>query len=151
MLEITKLAVSRPLHLNQEQKMSADKTQIWNGDRIDGDKVMGDKVAGNKVQIGTVQGDAVAGNKIVNSQTMTQTAQDIKILVNQYSPDYDTTTQSGKMGLSGKVLESVEKNPTLKSRTVKALTEAGKKAFEEAIDHPVAKVLVAGLEGFMEG
>jgi internalin A len=48
------------------------------------------------------------------------------------------------------VIESVEQNPTLKSRTIKALKEAGKTAFEAAIDHPVAKVLVAGLEGFMD-
>ena len=130
--------------------MSNDK--IWQGDRVDGDKVMGDKdtVAGNKMKIGDVTGDAIAGNKIVNTQNMTQTAQDIKVLVNQYASDYNTSTQSGKMGLSGKVIESVEKNPTLKSRTINALKEAGKTAFEEAIDHPVAKVLVAGLEGFME-
>ena len=134
----------------QEQSMSNDK--IWQGDRVDGDKVMGDKdtVAGNKMKTGDVTGDAIAGNKIVNTQNMTQTAQDIKVLVNQYASDYDTSTQSGKMGLSGKVIESVEKNPTLKSRTINALKEAGKTAFEEAIDHPVAKVLVAGLEGFME-
>jgi internalin A len=53
--------------------------------------------------------------------------------------------------LSDKVLDSIEANPTLKSRTLNALKEAGKTAFEEAIDHPIAKVLVAGLEGYLEG
>ena len=129
--------------------MTNDK--IWHGDRINGDKVIGDKVAGNKMQIGTVQGDAVAGNKIVNSQNLAQAAQDIKALLTQFASEYDTTTPGGKMGLSGKVLDTVEKNSTLKSRTVNALKEAGKVAFEEAIDHPVAKVLVAGLEGYMAG
>jgi hypothetical protein len=152
MAEIARLAVSKPTNINQEikqeQTMSNDK--IWRGDRVDGDKVMGDKVAGNKMQIHTVQGDAIAGDKIVNTQNMTQTAQDIKVLVNQYASDYDTTTPSGKMGLSGKVIESIEKNPTLKDRTLNALKQAGKTAFEEAIDHPVAKVLVAGLEGYLE-
>jgi len=134
----------------QEQAMSGDKT--WQGDRVDGDKVMGDKdtVAGNKMKTGDVAGDAIAGNKIVNTQNVTQTAQDIKVLVNQYASDYDTTTPSGKMGLSGKVIESIEQNPTLKSRTLNALKEAGKTAFEAAIDHPIAKVLVAGLEGYLE-
>jgi hypothetical protein len=37
------------------------------------------------------------------------------------------------------------------TRALNALKEAGKTAFEEAIDHPVAKVLVAGLEGYLEG
>jgi len=136
----------------KEDQMSKNDKITWIGDRVDGDKVIGDKdtVAGNKMKTGDVAGDAIAGNKIVNTQNMTQTAQDIKILVNQYASDYDTTTQSGKMGLSGKVIESIEQNPTLKSRTLNALKEAGKTAFEEAIDHPIAKVLVAGLEGFME-
>jgi internalin A len=141
----TPIIIQNHIHnTNQtEQLMSNDNT--WIGDQISGDKVMG-----NKVSTGDVAGDAIAGNKIVNTQNMTQTAQEIKVLVNQYASNYDTTTPSGKMGLSGKVLESVEKNPTLKSRTINALKEAGKTAFEEAIDHPVAKVLVAGLEGFME-
>ena len=129
--------------------MTHDK--IWHGDRIDGDKVMGDKVDGNKMQINTVHGDAVAGNKIVNSQNLAQAAQDIKALLAQFASDYDTTTPGGKMGLSGKVLDAVEKNSTIKSRTVNALKESGKAALEAAIDHPVAKVLVAGLEGYMEG
>jgi internalin A len=131
--------VNVPIQTTQEQIVTNDK--IWQGD----------KVAGNKMQINTVHGDAVAGNKIVNSQNLAQAAQDIKALIDQLASDYDTTTPSGKMGLSTKVLDAVEKNPTLKSRTLKAITEAGKTAFEEAIDHPVAKVLVAALEGYMEG
>jgi internalin A len=129
--------------------MSNDKT--WYGDRIEGDKVMGDKVAGNKMQIGTVQGDAIAGNKIVNNQDLPQAAKDIKALINQLETDYNTDTQSGKMALSTKVLERIETNPKLKSRVIKALTEAGATAVEEALDHPVAKVLVAGAKGFIEG
>jgi internalin A len=89
-------------------------------------------------------------NYAAQPQSLADAAKDIKELIAQLSGDYDITNQSGKMGLSGKVIESVEKNPTLKSRTINALKEAGKKALEEAIDHPVAKVLVAGLEGFME-
>jgi internalin A len=151
-LELAKLAVSRPINLKQEQNMSADKNQTWNGDRIDGDKVMGDKIAGNKMQIGTVQGDAIAGNKIINnSQNLAEAAKDIKALITQLSTDYDTTTPSGKRKLSDRILETLEGNSTIQKRTLNALKEAGKTAFEEAIDHPVAKVLVAGLEGYLEG
>ena len=132
----------------QDQAMSGDKT--WTGDRINGDKVTGDKVAGNKMQIGAVQGDAIAGNKTVNTQNLAQAAQDIKALINQLSTDYDTTTPSGKRKLSDRVLETLEGNKTVQSRALNALKEVGKTAFEEAIDHPVARVLVAGLEGYME-
>jgi internalin A len=133
---------------NQVSTMSNDKT--WNGDRIEGDKFGGDKVMGNKMQAGIVQGDAIAGNKLVISQNLAQAAQDIKALITQLSSNYDTSTQSGKMGLSAKVLEAVEANPTVKSRVINALKAAGSTALEEAIDHPVAKVLVAGVKGFID-
>lgn len=148
MREITKLAVSKGTTLIQEQTMSGDKT--WTGDRIDGDKVMGDKVAGNKMQINTVQGDAIAGNKIVNPQNLAQAAQDIKALINQLSADYDTTTPSGKRKLSDRILETLEGNSPVQKRALNAIKGAGKAALEEAIDHPVAKVFVAGLEGYLE-
>jgi internalin A len=98
----------------------------------------------------TARQQANQNNYAAQPQSLADAAKDIKELIAQLSGDYDITNQSGKMGLSGKVIESVEKNPTLKSRTINALKEAGKTALEEAIDHPVAKVLVAGLEGFLE-
>jgi hypothetical protein len=125
----------------QDQTMTNDKNYTWTGD----------KVAGNKMQIGTVHGDAIAGNKIVNSQNLAQAAQDIKALIDQLSSDYDTTTPTGKRKLSDRILETLEGNSTVQQRALNALKEAGKTALEEAIDHPVAKVLVAGLEGYLEG
>jgi internalin A len=122
------------------------------GDKITGDKVMGDKITGNKMQIGTVQGDAIAGNKIINnnSQDLAQAAQDIKALITQLSNDYDTTTPSGKRKLSDRILETLEGDSTIQARALNALKEAGKTALEEAIDHPIAKVFVAGLEGYLD-
>jgi internalin A len=135
------VAVTVQNNNQQDQSMNNDINNTQNGDNV----------AGNKISIGTVHGDAVAGNKIVNTQNTTQIAQDIKVLVKQYAKDYDTTTPSGKRKLSDKVLDTIEADPTLKSRTLNALKEAGKTALEEAIDHPVAKVLVAGIEGFIDG
>jgi hypothetical protein len=131
--------------------MSNDK--IWNGDRIQGDKVMGDKdtVAGNKMRAKNTAGDAIAGNKIVNtSQNLAEAAKDIKALITQLSTDHDTTTPAGKRSLSNKILETLEGNTTIQARAINAIKEMGKTALEEAIDHPVAKVLVAGLEGYIE-
>jgi len=133
--------------------MTDEKQQNLHGDYVRGDKFTGDKdtVAGNKMKTGDVAGDAIAGNKIVNSQNLLQAAQDIKALIDQLSDNYDTTTQLGKMGLSLKVLESVEKDPTIKSRVLNALKEAGTTAVEEAIAHPIAKVLVAMFNGYIDG
>jgi Leucine-rich repeat (LRR) protein len=152
MREIAKLAVSRDINLKQKQSMTTEKTQTWNVDRIDGDKVMGDKdtIAGNKMRTGDVAGDAIAGNKIVNAQNLTEAAKDIKTLINQLSTDYDTTTPSGKRKLTDKVLEVLEGDTTIQARALNALKEAGKAALETAIDHPIAKVLVAGLEGYLD-
>nr|WP_278002567.1 COR domain-containing protein [Nodosilinea sp. FACHB-13] len=144
------IALTVPINNKNQQEQAMSNDKIWQGDRIDGDKVVGDKVAGNKMQIHTVEGDAIAGNKIVNTQNLAQAAQDIKALINQLSADYDTTTPSGKRKLSDRVLEALEGNTTIQSRALNALKQAGKTAFEEAIDHPVAKVLVAGLEGYLE-
>ena len=134
----------------QEQTMNNDK--IWNGNRIAGDNVMGDKdtIAGNKMRTGDVAGDAIAGNKIVNTQNLTEAAKDIKTLINQLSTNYDTSTPSGKRKLTDKILETLEGDTTIQTRTLNALKEAGKAALETAIDHPIAKVLVAGLEGYLD-
>jgi internalin A len=90
-------------------------------------------------------------NYAAQPQDLAQAAQDIKALIDQLATDYDTTTPTGKRKLSDRILETLEGNSTLQSRALNALKEAGKTAFEEAIDHPIAKVLVAGLEGYMEG
>jgi internalin A len=127
-------------------------------DYIAGDKVMGDKISGNKV-IGdknTITGNAFTQNnnantnEVLNTQDLAQAAQDIKALIDQLSTYYDTTTPSGKRKLTYRILETLEGNTTIQNRVLKALTGAGKVALEEAIDHPIAKVLVAGLEGYLE-
>ncbi|MBE9031956.1 hypothetical protein IQ266_19655 [filamentous cyanobacterium LEGE 11480] len=130
--------------------MTQERHNVWTGDRISGDKIAGDKVMGNKVQIGTVQGDAVAGNKIVQSQDLAQAAKDIKTLLDQLSGDYDTSKQSGKMQLGAKILEVLESDVPMKKRFVKALKEGGTTALEEAIDHPLAKPVIAAVKGFLE-
>lgn len=107
------------------------------GDNVAGDKIYGDKIGRDKITI-------------YNSQNLAQAAQDIKALIEQLSSDYDTTTPSGKLRVSAEVIEKIETNPTLKTRTLKALKEAGTTALEEAIAHPIAKVVVAALKGFLD-
>ena len=108
----------------------------------------------NTYQSHSGSGDNVARDKITtnisNSQNLAQAAKDIKTLLDQLSQDYPSNTPSGQMMLSAKALEEIEKNPTVRQRVVGALKEAGATALEEAINHPVAKVLVAGAKGFID-
>ncbi len=118
----------------QAEAMSNDK--IWNGDRV----------AGNKMQINTVQGDAIAGNKIVNSQNLTQAAQDIKDLLDQISA---TDTTNNQTLIAMKAIEAIEKNPTLKERILNAGKEAGFAALDAAVEHPAIKIVTAAIKGAM--
>ena len=89
-------------------------------------------------------------NYAAQPQNLTEAAKDIKSLIDQLAIDYDTTTPSGKRKLTDKVLEVLEGDTTIQARALNALKEAGKAALETAIDHPIAKVLVAGLEGYLD-
>jgi internalin A len=99
-----------------------------------------------------IGGDKIAGDKIINhnQQDLSQAAKEIKALLDQLSQEYDVNTISGKAMVNAKALESIEKNPTLQKRVVGALTAAGGKALEQAIDHPIAKVLVEGAKAFIK-
>jgi internalin A len=129
----------------------ASTNQTWTGDRISGDKIAGDKIMGNKVQIGTVQGDAVAGNKIVNSQNLTQAAQDIKALIDQLAIDHPTDDEFTQ---AGRTIGAIKNNPTLKQRLINAAKESGTTAVEKAIEavvgNPAVGIITAGVKGFIE-
>lgn len=113
--------------------MSTQVNQYGFGDNIGGDKVMGDKI----------------NTQINNAQNLAQAAQDIKALLDQLSQEYPINTPTEQMIVSAKAIERVEKDPTLKQRVVGALKGAGEEALEQAIQHPVAKVFVAGAKGFL--
>ena len=52
--------------------------------------------------------------------------------------------------ISAKVIEAIEKNPTLKACVVNALKECGTTALEVAIDHPAVKPVVVLLKSLMD-
>ncbi len=119
----------------QEQQTTMGNTiyQYGSGDNIGGDKVMGDKI----------------GIQHNHSQDLTQAAQAIKTLLDQLSQDYDLTSAIGKGMVYATAEESLQKDPTLKQRVVSALKGAGEEALSQAIDHPAAKVFIAGAKGFI--
>ena len=94
-------------------------------------------------------GDKI-GTQINNSQNLAEAAKEIKELLNQLDTEYDRTTPTGQSMITAKVVEAIDKNPTLKTRVVNGLKEGGLTALEELVDHPVIKPLVAMLKGFAD-
>ena len=52
--------------------------------------------------------------------------------------------------ITAKVVDAIDKNPTLKTRIVNGLKEGGLTALEELVDHPAVKPIVAMLKGFAD-
>ncbi len=81
---------------------------------------------------------------------LTQAAKEIKELLNQLDLQYDLATPTGQAMINAKAIESIEHNPQLKDRAINALKEFGASVLEEAINHPVANVLIATFKGFTD-
>ncbi|MEO1396452.1 MAG: COR domain-containing protein [Cyanobacteria bacterium J06634_5] len=122
---------------SNQRKMNDMSTinQYGQCDNIAGDKVMGDKI---KTQIN-------------NNPDLAQAARDIKDLLNNLSEEYNPNSSKGQAKIELAALAEIEQNPTLKQRSVKALKSVGEEVLEQAIQHPVAKVVVKGLKGFVDG
>jgi hypothetical protein len=101
------------------------------------------------VNKGTVKAEKLAGT-ITEAQpkSLAETAAEIQQLLRQLEESNPTNTTAGQMAVATQAIEIVESNPTLKQRVVGALQSAGTEAFKEALDHPVANILVAAFEGW---
>lgn len=114
--------------------MNTQIHQYGSGDNIAGDKVLGDKIQ----------------TQINNNPDLAQAARDIKALLDELSEEYNPTTEKGQEKIKSGALAQIQQNPQLKQRTLKALKSAGEEALEQAIQHPVAKVVVKGVKAFIE-
>jgi internalin A len=87
----------------------------------------------------------------VNSQNLTQAAQDIKALLDQLAIEYPDESPYVQ---AGRAIDSIKNNPTLRQRAGNAIKEAGTTAVEKAIeavtDNPAVSIVVAGIKGFMD-
>jgi internalin A len=84
------------------------------------------------------------------NQNLTQAAKEIKDLLDQLDKQYDRATPVGQAMINVKAIESIENNPQLKDRVTNAIKEGSITALEEAINHPVAKVIIATIKGFTD-
>lgn len=119
----------------QENAAMATVNQYGQGDNIAGDKVLGDKIQ----------------TQINNNPDLAQAARDIKALLNELSEEYNPNSAKGQAKIEEAALAQIKQSPTLRQRSFKALKSAGEEALEQAIQHPVAKVVVEGIKGFAEG
>jgi uncharacterized protein YjbI with pentapeptide repeats len=83
-------------------------------------------------------------------QNLAAAAKEIQQLLEQLAQTYPTTTQTEKMIVMTKAVETIEQNPTLKARVIGALKAGGVETFKELIDHPLVNILVATLEGWQQ-
>nr|WP_293134896.1 pentapeptide repeat-containing protein [Okeania sp. SIO3I5] len=83
-------------------------------------------------------------------QNLVEVAQEIQQLLKQLEQSNSTETTVGQMAVAAQAIEIVENNPTLKQRVIGVLRSAGTEAFKEALDNPVANVLVAAFQGWIE-
>ena len=112
----------------------------FGGDYVRGDKIGGDKVGRDKI-----------GTQINNSPNLAQAAKEIKELLDQLSEEYNPNTEKGQNLIKDEAINAIKKDSTLQQKIVKALKEGSVTALEEAINHPVAKIVIATTKGFLEG
>ncbi|MGB7487145.1 MAG: hypothetical protein WA901_13210, partial [Phormidesmis sp.] len=77
-------------------------------------------------------------------------ARDIKALLSVLSEDYNPNTPKGHTKIKNEALTQIQQTPQLKQRTLAALKSAGSEALEQAIQHPIAKVVIEGVKGFLD-
>jgi small GTP-binding protein len=125
---------------NQEQTMSNSETTLNFHNSV------GQVNTGNL----TVAGDNI-GTQNNYSPNLAQSAKEIKELLDQLSEEYNPNTEKGQNSIKNEALKVIKNDSTLQQKIVNALKEGSVTTLEEAINHPVAKVVIATVKGFLEG
>ena len=142
MLEIVKLMASRPI--NVEAKAVVDKDTNTTNLNVE-------NMAG---ALNTGSGTASASDftqDITNTeakQTLAEAAAEIQALLKQLEQTAPANSTAEKMLVAVEAVKQIEGDPSFKQRVVAALSAGGMKAFEAAIDHPLAAFLVGAIEGW---
>ncbi len=120
--------------------------------------VIGDNMQDNRVyQKHTGRGDInrsgdiigrdknITTTNIYNSQNLTESAKEIKALLDELDQEYNNSALVG-----AKAIEKIENNPSLKARFIKALKEGGTEALNQLINHPACSIVLAAGKGFID-
>ncbi|NER03926.1 MAG: hypothetical protein F6K17_15530 [Okeania sp. SIO3C4] len=102
-------------------------------------------------------GDITTNNYVYEQkQSLAEAAAEIQELLEQLDKSYsqDRTSQemttSERMTIASEAIQEIERNPILKQRIIDTLKDSGTTAFREALDNPIANVLVAAFQGWIE-
>ena len=105
--------------------------------------------------IASVTGSGKIKTAIINKyppeqgKTLAEAADEIQKLLNQLSVTYTPTTQNNNLQIiASKAVESIEKNPSLRTKIVNALKVGGTEALKELVDHPAINILIGLIEGW---
>ncbi|MDJ0590631.1 MAG: hypothetical protein QNJ72_11635 [Pleurocapsa sp. MO_226.B13] len=102
---------------------------------------------------GEIKHGANVAGKIINKtekQNLIDAAQEIQNLLNQLSNSYHITTSKDKNIVVGEAVDQIENNNNLKTKVTNALKSGGTEAFKEAINHPLANILISTIEGWRD-
>lgn len=103
------------------------------------------------VNQGKIRVEKLAGTlNEAQQKSIAEVAIEIQQLLEGLSQTYPTETFSQKAVVAEEAIQHIEDNPTLKRRLVNVIKAMGIEALIEAINHPVANVLRAGIESFRE-
>ncbi|WP_293342196.1 MULTISPECIES: hypothetical protein [unclassified Microcoleus] len=83
-------------------------------------------------------------------QNLAEAAAEIQKLLEQLAQNYPTETLSEKAVVAEEAIKQIKGDPTLEQRVVSLIQAMSVEALMQAINHPVASVLRAGLEAFKE-
>ncbi|MEM9808081.1 MAG: pentapeptide repeat-containing protein [Cyanobacteria bacterium P01_D01_bin.56] len=86
-----------------------------------------------------------ANSGLRGEQLMTETAREVKCLLDQLSKDYSSHLQ-----IAAQAELEIHKQPALRKKIISALKAGGKTAIEKLIQHPAAAILLATAEGWNE-
>ncbi|NEQ74178.1 MAG: hypothetical protein F6K23_14725 [Okeania sp. SIO2C9] len=89
-------------------------------------------------------------NTSYEKQNLAEAAAEIQELLEQLSQTYPTTTEKEQIELAVEAADEIQKNPTLKSRLIIALTAGGMEALKESIKHPLSSITVNVLAAYLQ-
>ena len=95
------------------------------------------------VQVGNIQHNP-------SGQEWDSVVLEAREILNNLEKKHSSSTTAGKFSMVSDAIEVVENNSSLTKRILSALKSGGAKAFEKAIDHPVASFFVAALEDWQK-
>ena len=82
------------------------------------------------------------------SKSLAEIAAEIQKLLKPFEESNPTNTIGDQMVVATKVIEIIESNFTLKQQIVSVLQSVGTESFKNALDHPVAHILVAAFDSW---